>query len=327
MKYLFLLLVAGFSATVFGQKTDTLVVDLENQRQWVIKTYDAEGNVRAIIYQSSRLQDDTTVIDGRRLGDMSAEDLFMRGVLASVKDPRKLRVTDSTYTFFYNGKVDRKTFFRDGATYDYIYDEHWKLQYVEKIDRDRTTYLFLRDQSLVLADLSISLEGRIGDTVAGIFTFSNQSAETLLLRFSSNKDGVILPSSLTLPGGGSGELRPRWLVTKGEEIAVLTVNVAGHSTFELSVDYDGYHLTETDFGGDKKAAPGLELGEVPSLLLRLSSAEKLLKIVNEKGEEVAVLSVPKILNVVPLDQFPRGEYLLTLVDLGSKEEKYCRIKY
>lgn len=327
MKHLILLLAVGFSATLFGQKTDTLVIDLENQRQWVIKTYDAEGDVRAVMYQSSRLQDDTTIIDGHRLGDMSAEDLFMRGVLSSVKDPRKLRVTDSTYTFFYNGKVDRKTFFRDGATYDYIYDDYWKLRYVEKIDREGTTYLFLRDQSLLLTDLSMSLVGRIGDTVTGKFTFSNQSAEALSLRFSSNKDGMVLPPALTLPGGVSGELRPRWLVIKGEDTAVLTVNVAGHSTFELSIDYDGYHLTETDFGENTKADLGLELGEVPSLLLRLSSAEKLLKIVNEKGEDVAVLSVPKILNVVPLDQFPRGEYLLVLVDLGSKEEKYCRIKY
>jgi hypothetical protein len=66
--------------------------------------------------------------------------------------------------------------------------------------------------------------------------------------------------------------------------------------------------------------------EVPTLLIRLSSAEKLLKIENERKEKVAEFSVPKILNSVYLDKLPEGEYLLILVDLGSRQEMYCRIK-
>ena len=88
MKYLIMLLAVALSATTFGQPADTLIIDLENQRQFVITTYYEDGSVRTIIYQSSRAEEDTTVVMGHRLSDMSAEDLFMRGVLATVKNPQ-----------------------------------------------------------------------------------------------------------------------------------------------------------------------------------------------------------------------------------------------
>lgn len=326
MKYLIMFLAVAVSATAFGQQADTLIIDSDNQRQWIITTYYDDGNVRAIIYQSSRAERDTTVVPGHMLVDLSAEDLFMRGLLASVKDPRKLKVVDSTYTFFYNGKVDRKTFFRDRSNYDYIYDEHWKLRYVAKTHRERKEYLFLQDQSLVLADLSIHLEGRIGDTVVGKFAFSNRSEQALSLRFESNHETVDFSPQLTLHGGDSGELLIRWLVSQAEEAAILTVSVADQGTFELSMDYDAYHLNEADFLPSREGAPEFVFEDVSTLMLRLSSTEKLLKITTAKGEEVAELSVPKILNALDLDKLPIGEYLLTLVDLGRKEEKYCLIR-
>lgn len=326
MKYPMMLLAISLTISTFGQKPDTLMIDSETQRQWVIKTYYEDGSVRAMIYQSSKLQDDTTVIDGHLRSDMSAEDLFMRGVLATVKNPRSLRMTDSTHTFFHNGKVDRKTFFRDGFTYDYIYDQDWKLQYIEKTQRERKEYLFFHDQSLVVSDLSTRLIGRIGTTVSGKFTLSNQSDQPLSLTFTTSNDQLVLPERMTLAEGESRDLLPRWQMTAQEGEAVLKVSVANKGTFELQLSYEGYHLNEMDFLEDVAQVAEFDFREVSTLLIRLSSSEKLLKIENESSEKVVELSVPKILNSVYLDKLPAGEYILILVDLGSRQEKFCRIR-
>ena len=162
--------------------------------------------------------------------------------------------------------------------------------------------------------------------MSGKFTLSNQSDQPLSLTFTTSNDQLVLPEQVTLERGESRDLLPRWQMTAQEGEAVLKVSVANKGTFELQLSYEGYHLNEMDFVEDVAQVAEFDFREVSTLLIRLSSAEKLLKIENESSEKVVEFSVPKILNSVYLDKLPAGGYIFILVDLGSKQEKFCRIR-
>lgn len=313
MRYLvFILLSFLLMPFALSQRVDTLIEQNGNTFQVIETEYDQNDQITKVTYKS-KLEGALDNPDGRAV-------LFMRGLSIDSYGDDYYAITDSVKNYYPPGYIKSEDFhFPSKIHLEYYYDKNLNIEYVEETVMRRKVYLL---GDIGLDDVFYTLKGRIGTKNYVIVEIENRSPVGQEIYFSDNI-GEWTSDLIKLEALEKRKMDLLLDIDTNDILKTIYLFQDSISVGSINIQILGYDLNLNDFVKHASRALKFDFQNKETISLFLDGKEKLINIY--KDNQVLKESVPKIVNVIDLNQLTQGEYLLEIVDLGNGEKKYCKI--